>query len=144
MGFILGVLEGMLRAVASTAPTSGDGDGGAAGEQANVSTGKVLGEARRELAVEKVFAREWWDEEGVWRFDVGVSGGEGEDQGGGVEGGGEVTFRMVAEEHPLLKRWMERMRSEMGRVGVSEWGGFEGEEWEKGRVGEAGEGDGLV
>lgn len=151
MGFILGVLEGILRAVApataTASTTSGDGDGdGVVGERASVSGKKVLEEARRELVIEKVFDREWWDEDGVWRFGVGDFGGEGEggDGGGGGGRGGEVTFQMVAEEHPLLKRWMERLRTEMGRVGVSEWGRFEGDEWEKGRVGEEEEGNGLV
>lgn len=87
---------------------------------------KVLGEARRELVVERVFEREWWGEDGIWKFEVGEEG-----EGGGEE---EVTFAMVAEGHPLLKRWLERIRAEMGRLGVRE-GRFEGEEWERGRVG---------
>lgn len=89
---------------------------------------KILDEARRELVVERVFAREWWGEDGVWRFEVGE---EGEREAGGEEG---VTFAKVAEEHPLLKSWLKRVRAEMRRLGVRE-GRFEGEEWEKGRVG---------
>lgn len=93
---------------------------------------KMLDEARRELGVEQVFAREWWGEDGVWRFEVGEEGREkGEAGGGGEE---EVTLAMVAEEHPLLKSWLERVRAEMVRLRVRE-GRFEGEEWERGRVG---------
>lgn len=94
---------------------------------------KILEEARRELVVERVFAREWWGHDGVWRFEVGE---EGEKEGGWEAAGGEeaVTLAKVAEEHPLLKSWLKRVRSEMEMLGVRE-GRFEGEEWERGRVG---------
>lgn len=89
---------------------------------------KVLDDARRELVVERIFAREWWGEDGVWKFEVR----EEREAGAGEE---EVTLAEVAEGHPLLKMWLERVRAEMERLGIRE-GRFEGEEWERGRVGE--------
>lgn len=100
-------------------------------EGENEGMRKILNEARRELVLEEVFKKECWGENGVWRFDVEPPEG------------GEITFPVVADEHPLLKRWLKRLREEMNRVGIGE-GRFEGEEWERGRVGEYNEIGDLV
>lgn len=87
---------------------------------------RLLEDARRELGIENVFAREWWGEDGIWRFDVGRDG-DGN--------GGEITFERVAERHPLLRKWVFRVEEEMERLGVGVGEGrFEGKEWEGGRV----------
>lgn len=101
------------------------------GEEAYEEVRKVWMCARGELAVERVFGREFWDGEGGWRYEV-------QKEGGG-EGEGEITFQEVVEQHPLVRKWVERVRVEMRRWGVRE-GVFEGEEWERGRVG-SGEGE---
>lgn len=117
VGYVLGVLEGLWGAFAKAAR----GDWVAIERE---RLGGVLREARAELVMERVFGKEWWAEDGVWRFEVEVEG-EGE--------GGEVTFEMVADKHPLLEKWSLRVSEEMRRLGVHE-GRFEGEEWESGRV----------
>lgn len=129
VGYILGVLEGLCSSTSASASASVAASASASDEgKGNVAR---LKKARHELAIEMVFGKEWWGEDGVWTFDV-ESGGEG----------GEVTFREVAEKHPLLKAWMERVRMEMREFGVQE-GRFEGEEWERGRVGDGGSGGDL-
>jgi hypothetical protein len=118
-GWVLGVLEGLCGALRpSTEGTSAEGN---KGERERLQ--RVLGEAREALKLEKVFGREWWGEDGVWRYAV-------EDK----EGEGEVTFEEVADQHPLIGEWVVRVKEEMRRLGVDE-GRFGGKEWEEGRVG---------
>ena len=84
----------------------------------------LLGKAREELALERIFGREWWTEDGVWGFHV-----PGEE--------GEVTWRKVVDAHPVVGKWDGVVSEEMRRAGV-ERGGFEGEEWEAGRIADKG------
>ena len=60
---------------------------------------KMMVNARTELCVEKVFGREVWGEDGVWKYDV-----EGED-----------GFEAVAKGHPVVKEWMLRVEEERRR-----------------------------
>ena len=138
VGWVLGVLEGISAALGAAAKPGKKG-GGRAEESDGIGRGVadwgkafeesmgMLKRAREELKVEELFGREFWCEDGTWRYEV-VRGDRKE---GEVEG--EVTFAEVVEQHPLLRRWVERTRGEMTRWGVRE-GVFEGEEWEKGRV----------
>lgn len=88
---------------------------------------KKVGErARDELAIGRLFGREWWGGDGVWVYEVQ---GEGE----------EVTFREVVGQHPVVSRWAACIAEEIDLAGVR-MGRFEGGEWERGRVGEGGEG----
>lgn len=117
---MLGVLEGLcgaLRPSTQGALTEGD-----KGERKRLR--RMLEDAREALKLEKVFGREWWGEDGVWRYAI-------EDK----EGEGEVTFEEVADQHPLIREWVVRVREEMRRLGVDE-GRFDSKEWEEGRVGE--------
>lgn len=140
VGYVLGILEGLrggCDSIAIAAPTTTSPRSTAAvaiGEKGDgTKLKKILDEARRELVVERVFAKEWWGEDGVWRFEVGEEG-KREGRRGASAGEEEVTLAQVAEEHPLLKSWLKRARAEMEILGVKE-GRFEGEEWERGRVG---------
>ena len=83
----------------------------------------LMKEAREHLAVEKVFGREWWGEDGIWIYEV-----QGKQE--------EVTFHEVADAHPLVKRWTQRVDYEMNMAGLKA-GNFEGRGWEEGRVGDA-------
>ncbi|KAA8914843.1 hypothetical protein FN846DRAFT_885649 [Sphaerosporella brunnea] len=58
---------------------------------------KTCREADSELRIEKVFDKEWWDGEGVWKWKV-----EGEEEGG-------VTLDEVADQFPVLRTWRERV-----------------------------------
>ncbi|KAH6715793.1 essential protein-like protein Yae1 [Leptodontidium sp. MPI-SDFR-AT-0119] len=108
IGKILGILEGVLA--------------GLRGEEMGserVRVEKLVGEAKEELSTKSVFAREYWGEDGVWRFEV-----EGE-----KEETGEVLFPDVAAAHPLG----EREREEMDDGGVS-GKGAQGKEVRRGEV----------
>lgn len=80
---------------------------------------RLRAEAAAGLALEKVFSREYFDENGVWTYDVG----------------GEETLDRVVERHPLVVKWGQRVREEARKkglevVGVGEEG--EGEKEEEG------------
>jgi hypothetical protein len=107
IGYILGALEGLWSACTGLC-------------EEKERQRKLLREAREGLRLERVFGKEWWGEDGVWRYEVQ---GEGE----------EVTFEEVVGWHPLVKRWEERVKDELERAGVTR-GRFEGVEWEKGRM----------
>ena len=90
--------------------------------------GKLAGEAREELSIDGIFGKDWWEEDGVWRYKV-----VGKEE--------EVTFQEVVDAHPLVRKWEGVVGEEAERAGVRV-GVFEGEEWESGRVGDAAAGDG--
>ena len=98
------------------------GDGGNENERERARIGKLLRQAREELAIEKVFGGEWWGE-GGWRYEV-VGEGKGE---------GEVTWKEVVDQHPVVRKWERRVGEEVERRGVRR-GVFEGREREGGRV----------
>ena len=83
---------------------------------------KLLIRAQDELKVEKLFARPYWREDGIWKYEMGT-----EEE--------ETTFKQVAQAHPVVKEWTERAKSEMQRWGLREHV-FNGQDWEAGRVGE--------
>ena len=95
-GFLLGVLEGVYCALvkASSGTSAATADEGVLEE-----VGKMLEDAEEELKVEKLFSKDYFGEDGIWLYDVP-----------GREDEGEVTFAKVAEVHPVVKRWSERLR----------------------------------
>jgi hypothetical protein len=68
---------------------------------------KVAREAEAELKIEKVFDKQWWDGEGVWKWKV-----EGEEEEGGV------TLDVVVDSFPVLRRWRERVLKLAGERGL--------------------------
>lgn len=107
VGRVLGLLEGIAAAIAV-----GDSvmDGGAGEKKANGERGRVDGllrTAKDELKLEDVFGREWWGEDGIWKFEVP---GEGE--------GMDVVFTDVADAHPLIKKWEGLIDEEANRWGL--------------------------
>jgi hypothetical protein len=82
----------------------------------------LLADARRELGVRGVFAGEYWEGDGTWRYQVG----DGDSDGGAAADEGEVVFADVAEAHPLLRKWRAIVRAEAARYGV-DWEILKGE-----------------
>ena len=107
MGYILGALEGLWRAFRTQ-------------YEQKERLGALLKQAREQLGLEKVFAKEYWDEDGIWTYAVKA---EGE----------EPSFQEVVGQHPVVKEWSERVEEEMESAGVR-LGKFEGSEWEAGRI----------
>jgi hypothetical protein len=112
-GVILGVLEGLWRALASDlARCNRLGAEGSwmitkdfdervsvlkSGEQ-HIRT--YLTDAKKELATESIFGPQFWGSDGIWTFEV-----SGEENG-------SVLFGDVATAHPLLKKWETFITSE--------------------------------
>lgn len=69
---------------------------------------RLLAEAAAGLALEVLFGTEYFDAGGVWRYDVGDEEGEG----------GGVTLDVVVERHPLVVKWVARVRNEAARRGL--------------------------
>lgn len=99
IGKILGLLEGIYSAVKSAEGEEWEGE--------KKRTENLFEEAKKELGTQNVFAREWWGEDGIWKFEVP---GEGE--------GKEVVFEDVAKAHPLMKKWQGVVDGEVERWGL--------------------------
>lgn len=82
-GLLLGILEGVVRAVTPSASVSGEIKG-------NLITSFV--KARDELELRSLFSPSYFGQDGIWTYDV-----PGADD--------EVTFRVVADAHPLIVKW---------------------------------------
>jgi hypothetical protein len=93
-GLVLGLLEGVVNALPAEAERRKEVEG-------------MLAEARKELDVVSVFGREYWDGEGVWKYEVKDDGGEG-----------EVLFSDIAGAHPLVRKWEGRLREVVERWGI--------------------------
>jgi hypothetical protein len=87
VGFILGVLQGLVAA------TTGQTSNGDMYKQAQ----GWWESAQKELAIQELLGREWVDEEGIWKWEV-----RGEEE--------QPTFREVADQHPTIRRWMEKVK----------------------------------
>ncbi|KAK8230421.1 hypothetical protein HDK90DRAFT_455725 [Phyllosticta capitalensis] len=103
-GRVVGVLEGVVAALSKTSisATARQKLSGAQQQQEQEHGSKVthesarqlLAQARAELDVAALVGPEFFDDEGIWRF--GVDGQED-----------EVTFAVVAAQHPVVARWMK-------------------------------------
>lgn len=97
-GFLLGVLEGVVRAIQSSASID---------IQIKQDVIAKFVTAREELGLQSLFDRQWFGEDGIWKFEV--KGKEEE----------EVTFRDVADAHPLIEKWtleVEGLKKKFGIV----------------------------
>ena len=117
IGSLLGILEGLATA-------SKDGTERDLPERQRVL--KLLGEARKELCLESVFAKTWWNDDGTWKYEV--TG----DEASVRDLEDAVTFEQVVEVHPLVVRWSSLVQREREIAGLRCI--FQGEDWEKGRL----------
>ena len=99
-GYILGAFEGLCRALPRDVTS----------EVGLTTTQMVQGLAQEaaadELTVERLFGADYFGEDGVWMFEV-----EGDES--------EVTFAKVAEAHPVIEKWTERLRALCAQLGVA-------------------------
>ncbi|KAG9588388.1 essential protein-like protein Yae1, partial [Aureobasidium melanogenum] len=96
-GFLLGVFEGVVRAIQSSASIS---------KQVKEDVIAKFVKAREDLGLQSLFGREWFGEDGIWKFEV-----EGKDEE-------EVTFRDVAHAHPVVGKWTTEVEELKKRFGV--------------------------
>lgn len=93
-GWILGVLDGMARGVKSKK------------KDEDHEIGECFAKAQEELKIEKLLGEEHFGVDGIWLYEV--PGEDGED----------VTFEVVANAHPILRKWDGRVRDLGKRLGV--------------------------
>lgn len=84
VGYILGVLHGFVAAWKTY------------NDQNHAEAKKVYDTAQTELAIERLLGQEYVDEEGIWKWDVKGEGEEDDDP----------TFREVAAQHPVVRKWI--------------------------------------
>jgi hypothetical protein len=104
IGKILGLLEGICQAVSIGAKT----EGGEVWKGELERVEGLLAGAKAELKTESVFGREWWGEDGIWKFKVPGESLEGK----------EVTFPDVAGAHPLVAKWEQTIQAEIQKWGL--------------------------
>jgi hypothetical protein len=100
MGLRVGVLVGGVEGLCSAVADQEEGE----------RLRRLRKEVRAELSIERVFAKEWWGEDGVWRYNVAVGEAEADEA--------EVTFQDVVAAHPLLRKWTEVLEKEARKWGV--------------------------
>ncbi|TAQ89488.1 hypothetical protein B7494_g2161 [Chlorociboria aeruginascens] len=105
VGKIIGLLEGILSALAVAAKSGDAAAPNWVGERERVEVLFIA--AKKELSTENVFGRQWWGEDGIWKFEIP----------GEKEEGKEVVFEDVAKAHPVVERWEGIVAEE-----VTKWG----------------------
>jgi len=107
VGKVIGVLQGLRRAVFAAAGKSRDG-------VVRQDVEEKLRLAETDLRLERVFGPEFFAEDGVWKYSVPVTSTDGTtagqvksvERGGGPGGEGEdISFAQVAAAHPLVRKW---------------------------------------
>ncbi|OAL56571.1 hypothetical protein IQ07DRAFT_496992 [Pyrenochaeta sp. DS3sAY3a] len=80
VGYILGVLQGLEAALRGY------------DQEAYTEVKEKHEAAQKELAIQELLNQTWVDEKGIWKWDV-----KGEEE--------DPTFREVAAQHPVVKKW---------------------------------------
>ncbi|ORX89751.1 hypothetical protein BCR34DRAFT_502252 [Clohesyomyces aquaticus] len=93
VGYILGMLQGFVAALRGH------------DEECWREARGLLEAAKKELAIQELLGQNWVGEEGIWTWEV-----HGKEE--------EVTFREVADQHPVVKRWEEKVGEVAGRWGA--------------------------
>ncbi|KAH7386473.1 hypothetical protein BKA64DRAFT_711697 [Cadophora sp. MPI-SDFR-AT-0126] len=121
IGKILGMLEGILAGLK-----------GLGMERERMMA--LVESANKDLSTQSIFGREYWGEDGIWKFEVGKEGQP--------EGEGEVVFTDVAAAHPLVRKWESVIDEEVGRWGLN-LGIFDGEAGDEGEMEDVSAGKGA-
>ncbi|KAL8951457.1 MAG: hypothetical protein Q9222_002558 [Ikaeria aurantiellina] len=120
VGYILGALEGLCGAHGSRKHQEGKGQPVKVteregqplqGERERLR--EILLRAREELRIEALFGSEYWRSDGMWAYEVRSQEGQG-------MGEDDVTFWDVADQHPVVRKWMGRVREEVRKAGIQD------------------------
>lgn len=154
VGYILGVFEALRYYYHYQQHAGGNDDDGLLGEKegerGDTRGGvKIWREAESALKMDRIFGENFFDSDGVWKFDIGagrqgqglgeehqekrrdlvgdgVSAGkqkQGEEKAEEQKGRDFITFLDVADSHPLIKEWMQKAKDELSRCGFEDRGG---------------------
>ncbi|KAK6496455.1 hypothetical protein TWF481_002473 [Arthrobotrys musiformis] len=115
VGELLGVLEGLVGTIygllasldKNPNPKSTEQERETLKEQLKKHK-KVRETAKEELALEKVFGREYFGEDGVWKWTA--AHGDEEDE--------EMTFDDIVLQHPLVLKWGVIVRKQAEELGL--------------------------
>ncbi|KAL8649703.1 MAG: hypothetical protein Q9210_004242 [Variospora velana] len=112
VGYVLGVLEGLCgahgsgKALAPDTEREGEGETEAVRREKAQRFVELLAQAKEELKIEKLFEKEYWESDGMWAYDIDRK--EEEDN----------TFWEVADQHPVVRKWLGRARDEALRAEI--------------------------
>ncbi|CAO2657279.1 Nn.00g034050.m01.CDS01 [Neocucurbitaria sp. VM-36] len=81
VGYIVGVLQGFAAALRGH------------DEQSGKEVQVMYETAQKEMAIQELLSQTWVDEEGIWKWEV-----KGKEE--------DPTLREVAEQHPIVSKWM--------------------------------------
>lgn len=118
LGLRIGRIQGLLEGLTGGLRAGGPAAVGIAGEESEGAVEwkeqsnrlqALLAKAKEELKTENVFGREYWGEDGIWKFKV-----PGESQEEQID----VVFDDVAGAHPLIKKWEGVVDEEIERWGI--------------------------
>ncbi|KAL8873834.1 MAG: hypothetical protein Q9174_000763 [Haloplaca sp. 1 TL-2023] len=109
-GYILGVLEGLCHLGSSRDPQSHvaserESQGDASIAIDNRRLRGFLIQAKEELMVSNLFGKDYWKSDGLWEYQV-----EGREE--------DVTFWEVADQHPVIRKWLGTIRDEVQKAGL--------------------------
>ncbi|KAL8656966.1 MAG: hypothetical protein Q9226_002382 [Calogaya cf. arnoldii] len=107
VGYIIGLLEGLCNAHGGKKMQKSGDEGVDVTREDGQRFGDLLVQAREELKIENLCRQDYWKSDGIWAYEV--QGKAGEDN---------VTFWEVADQHPAVRKWLEKVRDEVRKLGV--------------------------
>ncbi|KAF3903347.1 hypothetical protein AA313_de0208046 [Arthrobotrys entomopaga] len=113
IGELLGILDGIVGTINGllvSLESSSDSEDIEQLKELLERHAKVRETARQELSLEKVFGREYFGEDGVWKWTTA------EDDEAGDEAG--KTFDDIVLQHPLVVKWSDIVRSHSEELGL--------------------------
>ncbi|KAK4495438.1 hypothetical protein PRZ48_013769 [Zasmidium cellare] len=102
VGWYLGVLEGVCQAVGRL-----DGE---EHDELRDEVRKTFADAQEALKMEKLLCPDFFGPDGIWLYEVPGQDDEGTEL--------QVTFKDVAEKHPVLVEWRGKIELVAGMVGL--------------------------
>ncbi|KAL8937965.1 MAG: hypothetical protein Q9216_004151 [Gyalolechia sp. 2 TL-2023] len=110
VGYIQGLLDGLSSAYGrgKQEPIVIKKDGEKEVEMKSSERERVLDllvQARRELKIENLFGKEYWGSDGMCAYEV-----KGKEE--------DVTFWEVADQHPVVQKWLTRVTDEARKAGI--------------------------
>ncbi|RVD90072.1 uncharacterized protein DFL_001052 [Arthrobotrys flagrans] len=110
VGELLGVLEGLVGTIYGLLNSLGKNADSKSSEEKEIlreqlrRQKKVRETAKQELALEKVFGKEYFSEDGVWKWTA--------------EEDGEMTFDDLVLHHPLVAKWRDIVKKQAEELGL--------------------------
>ncbi|KAF3941480.1 hypothetical protein ABW19_dt0210252 [Dactylella cylindrospora] len=110
IGELIGALDGLVGSVNGLLGKDGKGGGEDKGKEREKLVNllkeqkKIRDTAREELKLEKVFGKEYFGEDGIWKWTT--TGGEDE------------TFNDIVLQHPLVVKWRGIVKTQAGKLGL--------------------------